>query len=189
QRRMRAALAVPFVHRLQTTPPGRLLSATQGLQRLDLAAQRFDVGGRALDACIEAGDVALLVGQTPFDRLDFRDHPRLACARLRSLFPLLAQLPLCLLQLLLLRRDPILGLLRRGLGCRGGGDHRSHQADGERDAPAHGSARPRANQPPQPPSIVPANISTTTVCVFKNVSRSSPSVWLTSGSSRGPATV
>src|SRR5205085_1614111 len=62
-------------------------------------------------------------------------------------------------------------------------------AEGLAGAPAHRSVRPRASQPPNPPSMVPANMSTTTVCGRRNVSRSSPSVWLTSGSSRGPAIV
>src|SRR5436190_21478984 len=202
QHRQRAPLHVDLVHGAQAPAEGCLLAGTLGLELQDLAAQRLHVARRALDPGVEPDDLALLVRQTLLDHLQLGEHRGLARARLRRLLLFLAQLLLRLLQPLLLGRDRIVGLLRCRLrrrhpdGQRDAearrGDHRAGAgaaAEGVAGARAHRSARPRASQPPNPPSMVPAHMSTTTVCGRRNVSRSSPTVWLTSGSSRGPAIV
>src|SRR2546426_5428797 len=203
----RPPLDVDLVHGLQPPGEGRLLPGALALERLDLATERLHVARRALDPRVEPGDLALLVRQPLLDQLQLRQHRRLACPRLRRLLLLLAQLLLGLLELLLLGRDLVVGLLAGGLRRRDA-DQQTHGEAGNgndrgrarryaaaRDvrrrpvARPHRSVRPRASQPPNPPSMVPANISTTTVCGRRNVRCSSPSVWLTSGSRRGPAIV
>src|SRR6266850_1988738 len=188
QQRERAALGVHLVHGAQAPAQRLLLPRALALEPVDLAAQSEHVGLGLLDAAVQPRDVALLVGQPLLHAVQLGQDRRLLFARLGGLAALLLELLLGLAQLALLGLDRVVFLrvvLLRGLGeGRLRGEHDDGETDG--DARPHGSGRPRASQPPMPPSSVPASISETTLWGRRNVSRATPSVSLTSGSMRGP---
>src|SRR5207244_9577115 len=183
QQRQCPPLGMHLVHGLQPAGKRLLLSRALALEAGDLAAQRSDVGLRLLDASVQPGDVPLLVGQALLDAVELRQDPRPLLARLGGLAPLLLELLLGLAQLSLLGLDGVVLLRDLGDGRLGG---ERHEREAGEDARPHASGRPRASQPPMPPSSVPASISEITLCGRRKVSRATPSVSLTSGSMRGP---
>src|SRR5439155_488791 len=83
---------------------------------------------------------------------------RLLLARLGGLAPLLRELLLGLAQLSLLGLDGVVLLRDLGDGRLGG---ERHEREAGEDARPHASGRPRASQPPTPPSSVPASTAPT----------------------------
>src|SRR5581483_3717387 len=192
QQRQRPALNVDLVHRAQPAREGALLPGALDLQLVDLTAQRLQLTASALHARVEPRDLPLLLGKPLLDDLDLGEHRGLFRAGFLGFPPLLAQLAPGLLQLALLGGDRVVrlpGLARRQRrqGHRHG-ERRRPRAQRE-TAAAHGSRRPRASQPPKPPSTVPATRSITTLSGRRKVRRSTPSASCTSGSSRGPTSV
>src|SRR6266571_2248917 len=184
ERRQRAALRVNLVHGPEPPRERLLLAGALRLEVPDLAPQRRDLALGLLDADIELRHLTLLFDEARLDLFELGEERGLARPRVGHAAPLLAQLLLRLLELLLLRLEGI--VLPRLAGRRRG--ERGDEDGGERDpapGPRHASLRPRASQPPKPPSSVPATMRSAMWCGRRNVRRGTPSVRLASGSRRG----
>src|SRR5438094_825334 len=178
--RQRAALGVDAIHHAEPSGERVHLTGALPLEPRDLSAEHLDMllglGARRPPP----GELALLGREPTLDLLELGQERCLARPRRGGTLPLLFELLLGLLQLSLLG-------LERVVAARLGGrrDDREQGEDRRERRAAHDSRPARASQPPSPPSNVPAASSATTPTGVKNASCESPSVRLTSGSSRG----
>ena len=174
--RQRPALRLDLVHRAEPGGERLLLDRLPALEPPDVAAQAADLGLGAGDPFVETRHLRPLLGERAVDLLELGEERRLLLPRLRRLGALLPELALRLLELPLLGADVVL-LLREA----GGGDE--HQDEGGRGRQPH--ARPLASHPPTPPSSAPLTSRVATAVGDRNAVWGSPSVRVTSGSSRG----
>src|SRR5262245_62348261 len=178
---------MPAIQHAQSAGVPVRLARTLPLELRDLRPESLDFRLRPLDAPVQARDLGLLRGQPAVDFFELGQERRLARARRRDAFFLLAQLLLRLLELALLGLQRIVapGLLSDLSGGRSGRQQRKQHRE---RPPLHGSRPARASHPPRPPRSVPAPSSATTPTGVRNTICERPSVRLTSGSSRGATT-
>src|SRR5207245_4504110 len=178
--RQRTALGREAMHLAEPSGERVHLTGALPLEPRDLSADHLDVVLGLPDSRLESRDVALLGSEPTLDLLELGQERCLARPRRGGTLSLLFELLLGLLQLSLLG-------LERVVTARLGGrrDDREQGEDRRERRAAHDSRPARASQPPSPPSNVPAASSATTPTGVKNASCESPSVRLTSGSSRG----